>query len=85
MRKFYSKPEIFFEDFSLSTSITVGCDVQTHTPSKDQCGIYVEGVGNLFLTTIAGCNGEGGFPVEFDNYNGICYHVPLDTNNLFNS
>lgn len=85
MRKYYSKPEIFFEDFSLSTSITVGCEVENDTPSKDQCGIYFEGLGNVFLATITGCTGADGFPVELDGYNGICYHVPTDAGILFNS
>lgn len=82
MRKYYSKPEIFFEDFSLSTSITVGCKVENDTPSKDQCGIYFEGVGNVFLINMSGC---AGFPVVDGGYDNICYHVPTDDKMLFNS
>lgn len=82
MKKTYCKPQILFEDFSLSTSITVGCEVQTNTPSKDQCGIYFEGVGNVFMPSMTGC---GDFPAENGVFNNICYHVPYEDNNLFNS
>ena len=82
MKKHYSKPEILFEDFSLSTSITVGCEIQTKTPSQNQCGFFFEGVGNVFMSGISGCND---FPVDNGDFNGICYHVPNEDNNLFNS
>lgn len=82
MRKTYSKPEILFEDFSLSISITVGCDVQNTTPSQDQCGVYFEGVGNVFITGMAACSD---FPVDNGEFNGFCYHVPFDDKNIFNS
>ena len=82
MKKIYSKPQILFEDFSLSTSITVGCDVQNNTPSQDQCGVYFEGVGNVFITGLNACSD---FEADNGEFQGLCYHVPIDTSNLFNS
>ena len=81
MRKYYSKPEIFFEDFSLSTSITAGCEVQTKTPSQNQCGVLFEGTGYVFMTGMTGCD----FTADNGEFNGFCYHVPNEDKNLFNS
>lgn len=81
MKRQYSKPDILFEDFSLSTAISGTCEVKTNTPSKESCGYDVEGT-TVFLTGINGCV----FPIEDGSVNdGLCYHVPVDTNNLFNS
>ena len=81
MKKTYSKPDIVFEDFSLSTSIAAGCEFSTNF-AKGVCGfkfgdvmIYVEG--------ISGCaeKAADGSPM----YNGICYHNPSDDKNIFAS
>lgn len=84
MKKAYSKPEIVFENFSLSTNIAGDCEVKTWLPSNNTCGMEFTGIdGNVFLTDMNGCAfqvGEGG-DGEFGN---ICYHVPYG-DNLFNS
>lgn len=88
MKKTYVKPAIFFEGFTLSTSIAAGCEVKTNTPAVRQCGLDY-GPFTVFLDTMHGvCTGFG--VVEDDgsgdgNYNGICYHVPTGSSNLFNS
>lgn len=85
MRKVYTKPEIFFESFSLSQSIAAGCEVPTNTPAQNQCGVDASGI-NVFITGMTGCED---FPVP-DNgggdgaYGKICYHIPYGQN-LFNS
>lgn len=79
MKKKYTKPQIVFENFSLSTSIAGACEVKTHTPAARECG-YDMGGYTVFLTDITGCS----FKIEENKY-GFCYHVPIDTNNLFNS
>ena len=82
MKKVYSKPEIIFEDFTLSTSIA-SCDVQANSAIY-QCAVeFVPGVGFLFDSTEYGCNMliEDGS----EDYNGICYHNPTPSNNVFNS
>lgn len=80
MKKTYSKPEIVFEDFSLSTSITAGCELDTAIPSyEENCGYPIRG-GIVFVAG-AECTI---FPQD-GLHEGYCYHVPSDTNNLFNS
>ncbi len=81
MKRAYKKPEIMFEDFSLSVNIA-SCDVSTNfaknvckyewTPSK---GLFLEGM-NLCDIKIA-----DGDPA----YNGICYHQPVADSQLFSS
>lgn len=85
MKKVYNKPEIVFEDFSMSTNIAGDCEVKTWTPNSGTCAYkYMDeflGEVKLFLSTISDCT-----TVEADGeYNGFCYHVPTESKNLFNS
>ena len=80
MKKSYSKPEILFEDFSLSSSITAGCDLDTPMPSyEENCGYPIRG-GTVFVDG-AQCTSTP----QDGMYEGFCYHNPTDMNNLFNS
>ena len=80
MKKKYEKPQIYIETFSLDTTIAGSCELDTPLPSYEKsCGYPIRG-GIVFIegtscTTVPE-NGE---------YNGFCYHVPIETNNLFNS
>jgi len=78
MKKAYEKPEILFEDFSLSTHIASDCE---YKPKDD--ALYLPGEGFVF---VEGCDvpmiGEIGGDGE---YNGICYHVVKDNVNVFSS
>lgn len=82
MKKTYEAPEILFESFSLSSSISAGCELITSHHSLDQgCGYPTRGgivfvVGSLCTTQPQDDDGK---------YNGFCYHVPVETSNLFNS
>lgn len=82
MKKTYEKPQILFESFTLSTSINGGCEKPTNLPSQNQCGLDFSGL-MVFMTGMTGCQdiqiGEG------DSFDGICYHVPSEDNNLFTS
>lgn len=82
MKKTYSQPDILFENFSLSTSIAEVCAVVTHTPQDGTCGVMF-GDRMVFIGNVDGCaiKVADGSPV----FNGLCYHVPIDTNALFNS
>jgi hypothetical protein len=86
MRKTYSKPEIVFEGFTLSTNIAGDCEEKTHTPAARQCAVDFSGL-SLFLDGMGACadikvenlGGDGEF-------NSICYHVFTDgSRNFFNS
>lgn len=85
MKKIYSKPDIIFEAFSLSTSIASGCDSIVGSPSKDACGITSADGTILFSTSVSACNFKWDELYGVDDYNGFCYHNPTDSNNLFNS
>lgn len=86
MRKTYSKPEIVFEGFTLSTNIAAGCETKVDGPSSGECGLNFGDL-VIFVDEFTGCNNNNGVVVEGDDgsYNGICYHVPTGNNNLFNS
>lgn len=86
MKKTYVKPEILFENFSLNTSIASGCEEIIDNQSKGDCGLDFGDI-VIFVSQATGCTTNKGVVVEGDDgdYNGLCYHVPQGTNNLFNS
>lgn len=87
MTKNYVKPQIVFEDFSLSKNIAAGCDRLVNNPSKGTCAVLGTGGIAVFDGTVGkACvfkpEDLGG---SKDEYDGFCYHVPADNNDLFNS
>lgn len=85
MKKTYSKPDIAFESFSLATSIAGNCEVKTDTKGGGECGYPMDQVGVIFLIEmIGGCQVKI-TEEQSSRYNGFCYHVPTENNNLFNS
>lgn len=84
MKKTYSKPQIMFESFSLSTSIAGACGVKIDTQAAGTCGVDYGFMGTIFLPEVAGCSIVVG-GIYDGSFNGICYHVPTDSRNLFNS
>lgn len=82
MKKQYSKPEIEFQSFSLSTRIAGDCERKVGNPSKGTCGIPGSAPGlDLFSETVDGC----GIHSSTDENDGFCYHVPITESTLFNS
>lgn len=86
MRKAYSKPEIMFEDFTLSTNIAGNCESIVDNASKGSCSVNGTGGVGVFSGEITGCDYSpedlGG---TSDQYDGACYHVPTEGSSLFNS
>ena len=82
MKKVYEKPAIVFESFTMSTNIASGCENPTNLPSWNQCGLDFSGL-MVFMTGMTGC--EDIQVNEGDSFDGICYHVPTEGNNLFTS
>jgi hypothetical protein len=81
MKKTYSKPDIFYEDFSLSTNIAASCELHPTEFIGDTFIVDMGGV--ILLNNDEYCT----FPIEdgkneFDN---LCYHVPYDSFNVFMS
>lgn len=87
MKKTYSKPEILFESFTMSTNIAAGCEKIVGNPSKGSCAVNSSGGISVFDATVgAACAfTPGDMGTEEDMYDGFCYHVPTEYNNLFNS
>lgn len=84
MKKAYSKPMITFESFTLSTNIAAGCEVKTSLLGKGACG-YSTKLGVVFTSLVDDCRITEGVDTTNESYNDICYHVPSETYNLFNS
>ena len=85
MKREYTKPDILFESFSLSTNIAGDCEKKTGTPSQGNCPAYLPGVTvAVFNDSIRGCIAKPP-KTDSDEYNGVCYHVPNVDNNLLNS
>ena len=82
MKKTYSKPEIMFESFTLSTNIAGGCEQPFVTNiSKGVCAIEITGGVTVFTGDMKVCDTN---PPD-DMWDGFCYHVPTEDKNLFNS
>ena len=81
MKKAYSKPEIFFEDFSLSTNIAAGCELFPNF-AENECGVKWSKGKMLFVTGVTGCTTIVEDESEGNDF--PCYHNPSDPN-VFNS
>ena len=87
MKKVYTRPEIFFESFVASSSIAGDCERVFTLAKQDICAIPdaygTPGMG-IFNMNVewseCGVNGTG-----TETYDGLCYHVPTEALNLFNS
>lgn len=83
MKREYSRPEILFDSFQLCTTIAGSCEFDTETKSQGDC--YVDfGEYKVFTSQVAGCR-RYGMIVDSGIFNGYCYHVPVNGQNVFNS
>lgn len=82
MKKKYTKPQIIIENFTMSTNIAGDCTFIIDNQSYQTCA-YIDRSGNfIFTSDLDGVCTR----VESDGCNDtVCYHVPLETNDLFNS
>lgn len=76
-----------FEDFTLSTNIATTCEgTPVNNPTRGTCSVEGTGGVAIFSGTMGVCDYTpeqmGG--VE-DMWDGLCYHVPSEEHNLFNS
>ena len=83
MKRTYSKPDVVFESFSLSTSIATGCEFQLNLPNSNGCGYMASSGYIVFMEHVQGCavKVNGGEPIA----DGLCYQVPNESRNLFDS
>lgn len=87
MKRTYERPDIFFEEFSLSCSIAGTCDKIVGNPAQGTCALLGSGGVAVFTDTISACDftPEGMGQPGDDKWDGFCYHVPTEAFNLFNS
>lgn len=83
MKKTYVKPEVYFENFELSTNIAAGCGASynhsnTNFGNGNQCYL-IYGTDRVFLSAAAGCT-----LTDFDD-NQFCYHVSAANDKVFSS
>ena len=81
MKKAYSKPDIVFEDFSLSTNIAAGCEEKPFN-NTSECGVkWAKKI--IFTESMNGCTTK---IVSGDSeYDKLCYHNPDGGYNVFYS
>ena len=80
MKKLYTKPQVVFENFSLSTNIA-SCEVHANA-DRGSCGCeFIPGL-TLFVSDIGKCVIMAEDGVDND---GLCYHNPSDIYNVFKS
>lgn len=84
MKRTYTKPELFCEEYELSASIAGNCGIEMHVRDVNfgdytSCGIKM-GFDWLFMDE-PNCDT---FP-EGDGDNGICYQQPFESAKVFHS
>lgn len=91
MKRAYSKPELFCEDFKLSESIAGNCGNSLHkfnitSADVNTCG-YLYG-GDVLFVSSGICEilaGDFGTEEEFEGLYGFCYHSSGDNSVVFSS
>ncbi|EDN01855.1 hypothetical protein BACCAP_00196 [Pseudoflavonifractor capillosus ATCC 29799] len=79
MKKTYCKPQITFEDFELCANIAAGCEFKTNH-WKDTCAYELLGGYKVFVAEATACKYK-----QQDGAGGVCYHIPVDSRNIFTS
>jgi hypothetical protein len=79
MKKRYEKPDIMFDNFTMSESVA-RCEEKANF-ARGVCGVEM-GPGWIVFTNEVGSCIIKQKDLEF---NSLCYHAPIDSNNVFNS
>ncbi len=79
MKKVYRKPEVTYETFRLSESISSGCYGIANL-GEGICSVYLPDAGVNVFNQAGLCEYSG---PGFDD--AVCYHAPTDWNNVFSS
>ena len=82
MKKTYAKPEIAFDDFTLSNTIAASCERYSSAPSRGQCGyINISGERVFYAGGMSGCEDVHYFP----EVTGWTYAGFVNAYGIFNS
>ena len=79
MKKRYEKPDIMFDNFTMSESVA-RCEEKANF-ARGVCSLEMGPGYFMFTDDVNSCN----FKQKDLEFNGLCYHVPMDSNNVFNS
>ena len=77
MKKTYTRPEINFDCFEITSNIASSCQYHPEVSDGNTCGYTIHGR-TIFVSTNAGCK-----YVSPDGQYGICYYVPTADSNVF--
>lgn len=79
MKKIYTKPEISFDNFGISSNfaLSASCTVEPNVSTRDTCGYDIAGR-HIFVAENTGCE-----YVSADGDFGVCYYVPTGDSNIF--
>jgi hypothetical protein len=80
MKKAYSKPDVLFDSFSMSQSIANACEIRANH-QKGICGVVFTESITIFNSDARACT----LRYEDEQYDGLCYHVPHESYNVFQS
>lgn len=81
MKKIYVKPSIEFESLELSSNIAAGCGFINKDSSFNDCPIYdPETHWHVFMGDMPNC-----VQTPPGVHDEVCYHVSLESNNVFTS
>lgn len=83
-KKPYSKPEIFFESFQMTTHLSANCEKINTLHSQGTCA-YKLGRYNCFTSDVAACTDECPEGYMGMGYEGVCYWTHDQSKNIFNS
>lgn len=81
MKKTYTRPELFYENFQLSQSIASGCEGIANFNERE-CSVLLQGPG-YDIKLFSMVNVCRDVPPNPDDY--VCYHAPSEANNVFSS
>lgn len=81
MKKVYTKPQIAFESFQLTSNIAGDCNTKPASADETTCGYRVDDSWIIFQGNPP-CNFPVGQSTENDK---ICYHVPSGIISVFTS
>ena len=77
MKKTYTKPEINFDSFGITTNFASSCEYHPDSSQQYSCGYMIHGR-VIFVSDNSGCK-----YVSPDGQFGICYYIPTGDSNVF--
>lgn len=81
MKKNYQKPQIRFESFELSQDISAGCELISNH-GQGACVVLVPEWDMTLYINEMNCDATA---PDYGDGDGLCYHAPSDSYNVYSS